>query len=72
VLTSHDASGHHRPVDAAEVVFEVAGARFDIQTVPPETDAVASGLKNAHERDGHRIGADAVAGDTAGDVGGRP
>jgi phosphoglycerate dehydrogenase-like enzyme len=35
------------PVDAAEVVREVAGARFDIHTVPPETDAVASGLKNA-------------------------
>src|SRR4029077_2028677 len=35
------------PVEAAEVVREVAGARFDIQTVPPETDAVASGLKNA-------------------------
>ena len=35
------------PVEAAEVVREVAGARFDIQTVPPETDAVASGLKSA-------------------------
>ena len=35
------------PVEAAEVVREVAGARFDIQTVPPEPDAVASGLKSA-------------------------
>jgi phosphoglycerate dehydrogenase-like enzyme len=35
------------PVEAAEVVREVAGTRFDIRTVPPEIDAVASGLKSA-------------------------
>ena len=28
------------PAEAAEVVREVAGTRFDIRTVPPETDAV--------------------------------
>lgn len=35
------------PAEAAEVVREVAGTRFDIRTVPPEIDAVASGLKSA-------------------------
>jgi phosphoglycerate dehydrogenase-like enzyme len=35
------------PVEAAEVVREVAGPRFDIRMVPPEIDAVASGLRSA-------------------------